>query len=286
MADTLVIAEADEPDTGYRFSWGIAIAGGVVATAVTFILLTLGAGFGLLLTGHAAHAGASPAFLAGGGIYFFVVQAFGFAVGGHLAGRLLGPLVETQREEDIRAGAHGFVSWAVAILVTLLVMAFAGMTATTTGAATAAIYGASSSGDRLLSPTPYLVDKLFRPEGARRMSPADVYVDAAERAEATRLIDASVVHDQPLNPDDRARLAELVSDRTGLPPRAAADRVDGFQDMVRHEAHAAIDATRRAASYASLWIAFSLIFGAIVAMASAVFARIEDDRDAALAQRP
>ena len=50
MADALVIAEADEPDTGYRFSWGIAIAGGVVATAVTFILLTLGAGFGLLLT--------------------------------------------------------------------------------------------------------------------------------------------------------------------------------------------------------------------------------------------
>jgi hypothetical protein len=283
MADTLVIAEADEPDTGYRFSWGIAIAGGVVATAVTFILLTLGAGFGLLLTGHGAHAGASPVFLAGGGIYFFVVEAFGFAVGGHLAGRLLGPLIETQREEDIRAGAHGFVSWAVAVLATLLIVAFAGAT---TGATTAALYGASQAKDHLLSPTPYLVDKLFRPEGARRMSPSDVYVDAAERAEATRLIEASVVHDQPLNPDDRERLIELVSDRAGLSPHAAADRVDGFQDTVRHEAHAAIDATRRAASYASLWIALSLIFGAIVAVASAIFARIEDDRDAALVQRP
>jgi hypothetical protein len=281
MADTLVIAESDEPDTGYRFSWGIAIAGGVVATAVTFILLTLGAGFGLLLGGHATHPGTSPVFLAGGGIYFFVVQAFGFAVGGHLAGRLLGPLVETQREEDIRAGAHGFVSWAVAILVTLLVMAFAGMTAATTGAATAAIYGASSSSD-LLSPTPYLVDRLFRPAGSRRMSASDVYLDAAERAEATRLIEASVVHDQPLNPDDRERLIALVSDRAGLSQQAAADRVDNFQSSVRHDANA----TRRAASYASLWIAFSLMFGAIVAMASAVFARIEDDRDAGLARRP
>jgi hypothetical protein len=286
MADALVIAEADEPDTGYRFSWGIAIAGGVVATAVTFILLTLGAGFGLLLTGHASHPGASPVFLAGGGIYFFVVQAFGFAVGGHLAGRLLGPLIETQREEDIRAGAHGFVSWAVAILITLAIMAFAGMTAATTGAATTALYGASASNDRLLSPTPYLVDKLFRPDGVRRMSPSDVYVDVAERAEATRGIDASLVHDQPLDPDDRERLVELVSDHTGISSHAAADRVDGFQVMVRREAHAAIDATRRAASYASLWIAFSLIFGAIVAVASAVFARIEDDRDAALVQRP
>jgi len=280
MADTLVIAETDEPDTGYRFSWGIAIAGGVVATAVTFILLTLGAGFGLLLSGHATHPGTSPAFLAGGGIYFFVVQAFGFAVGGHLAGRLLGPLVETQREEDIRAGAHGFVSWAVAILVTLIVMAFAGLTAATTGAATSAIYGASDN--HLLSPTPYLVDRLFRPEGARRMSPSDVYVDAAERAEATRLIEASVVHDQPLNPDDRERLIALVSDRAGLSQQAAADRVDSFASSVRHDANA----TRRAASYASLWIAFSLIFGAVVAMVSAVFARIADDRDAGLARRP
>jgi hypothetical protein len=281
-----VIAETDQPDTGYRFSWGIAIAGGVVATAMTFILLTLGAGFGLLLNGHPAHAGSSPVFLAGGGIYFFVVQAFGFAVGGHLAGRLLGPLVETQREEDIRAGAHGFVSWAVAILATLLVMAFAGMTAATTGAATAAIYGASSSNDRLLSPTPYLVDRLFRPEGARRMSPSDVYVDAAERAEAGRLIDASVVRDQALYPDDRERLVELVSDRTGLSPHASADRVDAFQAKVRHEARVATDTARRDASYASLWIALSLIFGAVVAMASAVFARIEDDRDAGFVRRP
>src|SRR3984957_7259550 len=144
MADGLGIAETDEPDTGYRFSWGIAIAGGVVATAVTFILLTLGAGFGLLLTGHGAHAGASPAFLAGGGIYFFVAQAFGFAVGGHLAGRLLGPIVETGVQEEFRAAAHGFVAWAVAVLATLIVVALAGATAISTGATTAALYGMPS----------------------------------------------------------------------------------------------------------------------------------------------
>src|SRR5271156_2728312 len=115
MTDTVVVAEEN---TGHRFSWGLAIAGGVVATAITFFLLTLGSGFGLLLVHPGAVSGSStPVFLTGGAIYFFVSQAFGFAVGGHLAGRLLGPLVETQREEDIRAGAHGFVSWAVAILV-------------------------------------------------------------------------------------------------------------------------------------------------------------------------
>jgi hypothetical protein len=41
MTDTLVIAEKGDENTGYRFSWGLAIAGGVAATAVTFFLLSL-----------------------------------------------------------------------------------------------------------------------------------------------------------------------------------------------------------------------------------------------------
>src|SRR5437868_4761193 len=89
MTDALVIAETGEENTGYRFSWGLAIAGGVAATAVTFFLLTLGSGFGLLLVHpYTQTVRALPAFLTGGAIYFFVAQAFGFAVGGHLAGRL------------------------------------------------------------------------------------------------------------------------------------------------------------------------------------------------------
>src|SRR5580693_4519370 len=138
MTDAIVIAESGEQNTGYRFSWGLAIAGGVAATAVTFFLLMLGSGFGLLLVNPAAHSGASaPAFLTGGAIYFFVAQAFGFAVGGHLAGRLLGPVVETRMQEDFRAGAHGLVAWAVTILATLALIALAGLTAASTGATTA-----------------------------------------------------------------------------------------------------------------------------------------------------
>jgi hypothetical protein len=88
MAETVVIAEEQPQNSGYRFSWGLAIAGGVAATAVTFFLLTLGAGFGLLLVNPVTHAGPSlPTFLTGGAIYFFVAQAFGFAVGGHMADR-------------------------------------------------------------------------------------------------------------------------------------------------------------------------------------------------------
>src|ERR1700682_6297623 len=106
MADTIVIAEEGDANTGYRFSWGLAIAGGVAATAVTFFLLSLGAGFGLLLVHPITHAGPSmPAFLTGGAIYFLCAQAFGFAVGGHLAGRLQGPLAARHVREEFRAAA-------------------------------------------------------------------------------------------------------------------------------------------------------------------------------------
>src|SRR5450755_4123833 len=106
MADTIVIADEGEENTGYRFSWGLAIAGGVAATAVTFFLLSLGSGFGLLLVHPLTRSGPSaPAFLTGGAIYFLCAQAFGFAVGGHLAGRLVGPVAESHLQEEFRTAA-------------------------------------------------------------------------------------------------------------------------------------------------------------------------------------
>ena len=273
MTDTVVIAEQGDENTGYRFSWGLAIAGGVAATAVTFFLLTLGAGFGLLLVNPVAHSGAStPVFLTGGAIYFFVAQAFGFAVGGHLVGRLLGPLVESHIQEEFRAAAHGFVAWAVTILATLAIVTLAGLTAANTGAATAALYGTTTSRTVETAPTAYLVDVLFRPGSSGNES---------ARAEAGRLLEVALVRGEQLAPDDRGWLITLVSEQAGISPDRAERRVDRMQADVQAKTKHAADIARRVASYASLWIAFSLLFGSVVAMAAAIFARKEDDREAA-----
>ena len=104
MTDTVVVADES---TSFRFSWGLAFAGGVVAIVVTLVLLILGSGFGLLLVSPVKHTGLSaPVFLTAGAIYFLTAQAFGFAVGGHLAGRLLGPVLETRGQKELRAAAH------------------------------------------------------------------------------------------------------------------------------------------------------------------------------------
>ncbi len=273
MTDTIVLAEQGDENTGYRFSWGLAIAGGVAATAVTFFLLTLGSGFGLLLVHPLTQStSAVPVFLTGGAVYFFVAQAFGFAVGGHLVGRLLGPLVESHIQEEFRAAAHGFVAWAVTVLATLTMVALAGMAANT-GAATAALYGTAMSRSTESVPTAYLVDVLFRPGTGTD----------ATRAEAGRILDAGLAHGEQITADDDARLATLVSTQAGISRDQATARIDHMQADVQAKIRRAADIARRAASYASLWMALSLLFGAVVAMLAAVVARNEDDRDAVAA---
>jgi hypothetical protein len=276
MTDALIIADGPE-NTGYRFSWGLAIAGGVIATAVTFFLLSLGAGFGLLLVNPVTHTGPSvPTFLTGGAIYFMAAQAFGFAVGGHLAGRLLGPLVETQIQEDFRAVAHGLVAWAVAVLATLTMVAFTGMAATSTGATVAALYGASATKTADASPSSYLADVLFRPDPGTAAS-ATANVEA--KAEAVRILDAGLARGEQLDASDRTRLGVLVASQAGIAPDAALQRIDAMQTSVQAKTAEALNVARKTASYTSLWIAFSLLFGAIVAMVAAMLARLEDDRD-------
>jgi hypothetical protein len=274
MTDTVVIAEGAE-NTGYRFSWGLAIAGGVAATAVTFFLLTLGSGFGLLLVNPQTHSGPSPpTFLTGGAIYFIAAQAFGFAVGGHLTGRLLGPIVESRAQEEFRAEAHGFIAWAIAVLATVTMVALAGMTVVSTGAVTAALYGAAPAKTEATS-SAYIVDVLFRPAGGRT---AD---NAMARAEAGRIVDASLGLGMQPQSADRDRLAELVSSEAGVSSQEASAHIDGEQTQLKSKIDRAANYARKAASYAALWLALSLIFGMIVSITAAMVAHEEDDRQSA-----
>jgi hypothetical protein len=53
-----------------------------------------------------------------------------------------------------------------------------------------------------------------------------------------------------------------------------------MQADIQAKTKRAADIARKVASYASLWIAVSLLFGALVAMFAAILARAEDDREA------
>ena len=144
----------------HRFSWSAAFAGAFLATAVTFFLLALGAGFGLSLV--SVQTTATPTFLTGGAIYFLAAQAFGFAAGGHLAGRLIGPAPETAKEEEFRSAAHGLVVWALAVVATATLVAIGAMVA---GGAALSADSRKAAATQAMTPSyiGYWVDILFTP---------------------------------------------------------------------------------------------------------------------------
>src|SRR5580704_8102896 len=153
-----------------RFNWGATIAGAVIATAVTFFLVTLGSGIGLALVSPRTMATGMAAYLTAGAIYFFAAQAFGFVVGAHITGRLIGPAVENAKEEEFRAGAHGLAVWALAIVAGLVILALA---------------AAAGQGERRAqaAPTRYWADMLLTPAGPG--VPASL---ANDKMEASRIL--------------------------------------------------------------------------------------------------
>jgi hypothetical protein len=361
MSTTTVLADdsttiVSEPVS--RFSWSAAFAGAFVAAGVTFLLITLGSGIGLsLVTVRHETVRGTETFLTLGAVYFLAAQAFGFAIGGHVVGRLIGPALETSREEDWRAGTHGLVSWALAVVATASIVALsviaAGSAATNgavNGALSSTVPGPSRGADAAQSPaTSYWVDKLFRPANAQSASlawrqyaqndsgaqtdmpantqdqqtiqPGDTQVPpsdtapppsgdshvfmthgttttaplppatpveaatqgfrslGADKAEAGRILTVGMAKGGALAADDRAQVARLVSTDVGITYDAAVQRTRDVEARIHDDEVQTADAARKAAAYASLWTAFSLLFGGIVAVFAAISARWEDDRE-------
>ena len=326
---------SDDP-VGQRFNWTAAFAGALVATAVNFLLITLGSGVGLALM--SARDATSPTFLTLGAIYFLAAQAFGFAVGGHLAGRLIGPAIETSREEEFRACAHGMTVWALGVVATATMIYLSALIAGSAATQGALAGNASQSAQGPAAEvTGYWVDMLFRPanevhaslDGIRfaqiapnndatppvsdgSVSPSgpaasdsvptsqpspsgpvsitrvitspmplvnDAQNIAADKSDAGRILARDMAKGgDSLSMDDRNHLAQLVSTATGMPFAQAAARVNDVQTRIRDEVRQAAETARKTASYASLWTAFALLFGAIVTVLATLSARWHDDK--------
>jgi len=258
-------------DDTSRFSWGAVVAGAVIATAVTFFLVSLGSGLGLALTSaHKATAAGATTFLTLGAIYFVAAQAFGFAVGGHVTGRLLSPMSENSEEEDFRADAHGLAVWALAVIFGLTLVTLA------------AFATASVAASQAPTPAAYWADKLLAPSlpsaEARTAVNATRGTLADAKAEAARLLTVDVAGPQG-DVSNTSQLARLVVEFVGLSPSAATERVRQTENAMRAKVKETADAARKAASYLGIWTAIALLFGAVVCVAATVSARWHNEHD-------
>lgn len=270
MVDT-VIVETDTPPVS-AVSWPAIIAGGLVAAAMTLLLLALGAGIGFSVvspwSGPPDITTTKAATVAG--IYMAVTAVMASALGGYLAGRLRVRWAQVPRDEVwFRDTAHGVLAWAFATVVGAAFLASAATIVTggaAAGAGTAAAVGAARP-----DITAPLLDRLFRPDyaaltGGTGQRAAGVFAAgrdlAADREAARRvLVTFSDRGRSELAAEDRLYLAQMVAARTGLSQADTERRVAAIET----DARVAADTARRVGMHLSFWLVASMFLGAFAA---------------------
>lgn len=262
------------PTASSRFSWTAAIAGAFAATAVTFLIISLGSGIGLSVASPYRVSPSGTTLTLIGAIWLLMAQAFGFACGGYLAARMRSHFVDDASDEGrFRDAAQGFLVWSLGVVITALFVALAGLytTSTATNASaniiTAAASNSENSGGSVTNTTDYFVDMLFRPGPSAN---AGATTDSAgannqSRAEAARVLAHAVTQGQ-LSNYDRTYLAQVVSQRTGLSQDEAQQRVTNVENQARDAVKQAGDKVAKAGAYLSFWTFMSLLFGAVAAV--------------------
>ena len=263
------MAEATSPSLPSAVDWAAIIAGGVLAAAISFILLTFGSAIGLSLTSPYEGEGHSLAFLgAASGLWVVWVQVSSFIAGAYLAGRLRRRLPDASPHEvEVRDGAHGLLVWAIGVLLGAMFAASVatGVASTAASAVSTATQAVGSGAAQLAqsaNPMAYAVDTLFRSNNPQAPENA-----ADSAAEAGRILARSMAQGS-ISAEDKSYLAQLIATRTGLPQPEAEQRIDKAIASIKSaadEAKAAADKVRRATVLVAFVTAASLVVSAAAA---------------------
>ena len=239
-------------------SWAAVIGGGFVTAALSLILLALGAGLGLSSVSPWSNIGASSSTIGSAAILWLILmQIISSSMGGYLAGRLRTKWANIHTDEVyFRDTAHGFLAWAVALVITaaFLASAAASMVGAATSSADGKVAGVQAEQPEL-GPNGYFIDTLFRSDGAKPDANS-----AAVRSETGRIF-ANALRQGDVPASDRSYLAQLVAARTGLSQPAAEKRVSDVFATAQQSA----DTARKAVAHSLLWAFLALLLGAFCA---------------------
>lgn len=258
-------------------SWAAIFAGAFVALAATLVLLALGAGFGLTSISPWANSGVSATtFSIMTAVGLIVVQWLSSAFGGFVTGRLRTKWVGVHTHEVFfRDTAHGLLTWAFATILGAMLLASAASSVVSGGTrAVATVAGGAAQGAGGLvsqaasSISGYDLDTLFRSD-----KPDPSASPQQAMAQAGRIL-ANGVANGDVPPADKAYLAQLVSNRTGISQADAQKRVDTAIEQAKAagvKAKQAADAARKAAAQLSIFTALSMVIGAFIACVAAAY---------------
>jgi hypothetical protein len=266
------VAVADESSAS-AVSWAAILAGAVVAAAVSLLLVALGTGLGFASLSPWSNDGPSATtFTLMTAIWLIVMQWIAAGLGGYLTGRLRTKWVGAHTHEVFfRDTAHGFVTWALATVITSAIVAAAASAAVSGGVkvassiASGAARVAANAAD-IPSEASYVIDSLFRSTSSNAAGPEI-------RTEAMHIL-ARGIGQGEVSPADRSYLIDLIAARTGVSQQEAAQRLDSaISQMKAAEAKAkqTPDAARKAAAATWFFTAFSMLIGAFIACVAAAY---------------
>ena len=242
-------------------SWAAVIGGAFVSASLALILLALGTGLGFSSVSPWSNLGASAAAVSRGAILWLILtQIMAFALGGYLAGRLRTKWTNVHTDEVyFRDTAHGFLAWAVALVITAAFLASAatsmvGATASAPSRGAGMTTGVQPEGQEF-DPNGYFVDMLFRSDGVKPESNA-----ASVRGEGGRILE-NALRQKEIPAADKGYLTQLVATRTGLTPADAEKRVSDVFVSAQQTA----DIARKMVAHSLLWVFVALLIGAFCA---------------------
>lgn len=300
-------APAAIPDStaGSYLDWAAVIAGTVFALALSFLLISFGAGLGLSLSSPYRGEGVSASWLAiATGIWFVWVMVTSFGAGGYLTGRMRRRAGDaTPAEVEARDGTHGLIVWATATLISAVLLA-SGIGGLVSAGGSAVVTAVDAAGDAAgdVASSDYFANVMLRnaqgtqasadqapdqapdqaTEGATSPAtapapgpapdPADIRdISPAVQQEIAGIIARSLT-DGAMAERDSAHLARLVAANSDLDAAAARDRVDMVNAEIadaRAAALAAVEKARRAGIVMGFVTAATLLIGAVAAFFSA-----------------
>ncbi len=256
LPEKTIVSSGTPSNQGHAYvDWAAIIAGIVLASAISVVLIAFGSAIGLSFAKTSSGETLSLAAIVAAVSYVLWVQVSSFMAGAYLTGRMRHRFNDaTEHEVDVRDGAHGLIVWAGAVLLG------AYLAASGLGAAlnTAGNIAKDASQIAAANPTVYYTDMLLR---------SDANPPSQERSDEVGRILAKTITGK-ISKTDQDYLALVVAKQAGLSPADATSRVADIitqTDAAKAEAVKVAERARKISVLAAFIAAATLLVSAAAA---------------------
>ncbi|MBN8279421.1 MAG: hypothetical protein J0M16_02305 [Gammaproteobacteria bacterium] len=243
----------------------VIVGGALVATAISLILAAFGSSIGLSSTSAEPGDGLPLRWVAiAAGLWVLWMAVSSAAAGAYFAGRMRKLAGDSTADEiETRDGAHGVATWALATIITVLLTA-AGIG----GAAKAVGSAVAGTADTVAAAVSETATNMA---GVALRNDRAIASDRARREFAGILVRS--LGDERVSEEDRAYLASVVANETGLSPVDARSRVDQVVANAEEARRKAVEAAEQARIFGVI-SAFVIAASMLVSGAAAWFAAV------------